>query len=279
MSDSPPNDGPPDQDLVIEGVEQRKSAPKLPVVEGPAAKPPGGEQPGRDSCASDLQRVALLMDHYRDTYGIVTRHGKVRDRLFLFILVLLVLIAVDGLSRGTLSKVINGYAASHLVGSAEEWERLDFTAIIHLLVDFCLLSLVVRYYQRTILTTRAYRYLAGLEEQMCKWLGGPYITRHGDAYFSREGIPCLRGKERQPWFLRFARVVYDCVFPLTLGGLAVWMFVGFMPAFDVLGRNVRTMTYDPATIKLTASQVGSGVCSLGLAFSSFLYLVWVVFRR
>jgi len=219
------------------------------------------------------------MDHYRDTYGIVTLHGRVRDRLFLFILVLLVLIAIDGLSRGTLSKVINGYVASHLVGSAEEWEKLDFTAIIHLLVDFCLLSLVVRYYQRTMLTTRTYRYLIGLEEQMCQWLGGPYITRHGEAYFSSEGVPCLRGKKRQPWFMRFARVVYDGVFLLTLGFLAAWMFLGTAPAFEVVGENIRSMTYDPATIKLTVCQIGSGVCSLGIAFSSLLYVVWVVFRR
>ncbi len=274
MSDSPPNDQSPDQDLVIDGAKHREPAPRPPVVEGQAARPPGGGQP-----AGDLQRVALLMDHYRDTYGIVTRHGRVRDRLFLFILVLLVLIAIDGLSRGTLSKVINGYVASHLVGSAEEWEKLDFTAIIHLLVDFCLLSLVVRYYQRTMLTTRTYRYLIGLEEQMCQWLGGPYITRHGEAYFSSEGVPCLRGKKRQPWFMRFARVVYDGVFLLTLGFLAAWMFLGTAPAFEVVGENIRSMTYDPATIKLTVCQIGSGVCSLGIAFSSLLYLVWVMFRR
>jgi hypothetical protein len=274
MSDSPPKDQSPDQDLVIDGAEHHAPAPMLPVTEGQAAKLPEGEQP-----AGDLQRVALLMDHYRDTYGIVRRHGGARDRLFLSILVLLVLIAIDGLSRGTLSKVINGYVASHLVGGAEEWERLDFTAIIHLLVDFCLLSLVVRYYQRTMLTTRTYRYLIGLEEQMCEWLGGRYITRHGEAYFSREGVPISRAKERQPWFLRFARVVYDGFFPLTLGSLAVWIFLGFLPAFDTLVENIRTMTYDPATIKLTVSQLGSGVCSLGIAFSSLLYLVWVVLRR
>ena len=279
MDDIPGNDDSPDDDRVIDDSLQSELEPELPGSMNETAKGPPGERAAGDQSTDAYQRAAFLMTHYRDTYAIVLRHGRARDRLFLFILVLLALMAVDGLSRGTLSKVINGYVETHLVGNAEEWKKLDFTAIVHLLVDFCLLSLVLKYYQRTMLTTRVYNYLIRLEEQMCEALGGPCVTRHGQAYFSRLGVPNLEKKERQPWFLRFARFVYDGMFPVAMGALAAWMFLAYVPAFETLGHNLRTMTYDPATIKSTVSQVGSGICTLGIAFSSLLYLLWVGFRR
>jgi len=286
MSDIPSDDRLEDDDLVIEPSDDYSLAPEVPVSESGVGESPSGEvvavtdqEPAGDRCADGFKRITFVMSHYRDTYRILRRHGKTRDRLFFYILILLVLIAIDGLSRGTISKVINGYVETHLVGNREEWQKLDFTAIIHLLVDFCLLSLVVKYYQRTILTTRMYNYLIMLEEQLCEWLGGPYVTRHGKAYFSRRGVPNPNKKERQPCFLRFARLVYDGVFPLALGALAIWMFLAYVPAFEALGQHIRTLTYDPATIKSTVTQAGSGICTLAIAFSSLLYLVWVAFRR
>jgi len=279
MSDTQPDKDSADDDLVIDHSAGEDLAPELPlttdaVIEGPADKTPAG-----DKSVDASRRMAFLMAHYKDTYRILLRHGKARDRLFLYTLVLLAVIAVDGLSWGTLSNVVNGYVETHLVRNPEEWQKLDFTAIIHLLVDFSLLSLVVKYYQRTIMTTRMYNYLILLETQMCEWLGGPYVTRHGEAYYSRMGVPNAHRKERQPWFLRFARLVYNGIFPLALGALAIWMFVPYIPAFETVWHNVRTMTYDPATIKSTVSQIGSGICTVAIAFSSLLYLIWAVLRR
>ena len=68
-------------------------------------------------------------------------------------------------------------------------------------------------------------------------------------------------------------------YAVAMGALAAWMFLAYVPAFEAVGHNIRTMTYDPATIKSTVSQVGSGICTLGIAFSSLLYLLWVGFRR
>lgn len=277
MRDVRPDDDSADEDLVIDGSESDEPIPVLPRSGDAAIRAPAGVRP--EARPDRFRLAAILIAHYKNTYGIVLRHGRARDRFFLYILLLLALIAIDGLSRGTLSNVINGYAETHLVANRDGWQKLDFTAIIHLLVDFCLLSLVLKYYQRTMLTTRAYNYLIRLEEQICEALGGPYVTRHGRAYYSRFGVPNLKKKERQPYYLRFARFVYDGVFPMALGALAIWMFLPYVAAFETVWHNVRTMTYDPATIKSTVSQVGSGICTLGIAFSSLLYLVWIVLRR
>ncbi len=48
--------------------------------------------------------AALLLDHHKDTFQIILYHWKVRNRLFLFILILLALMGYYQLSLRTRAK-------------------------------------------------------------------------------------------------------------------------------------------------------------------------------
>ena len=56
---------------------------------------------------TDENRAELLMDHYKDTFGHVLYHWKARNRLFIYILVLLAVLTVDIAQKGLLTWAVN----------------------------------------------------------------------------------------------------------------------------------------------------------------------------
>ena len=164
------------------------------------------------------KKAELLLDHYKDTFQLILYHWKVRNRLFIYILIILALLGLDAYAPGTLSKLVNGYIAK----KAEKPPTLQFE-VIGTLGWFLLLSLVIQYYQRSIFVDREYRYIQRLEEQICAEMGADYVTREGKAYFSRRGRADEGGK--QPVFIRGVGPIYVYAFPILLMTFVGWKII------------------------------------------------------
>jgi hypothetical protein len=207
---------------------------------------------------NDDKKVELLMDHYRDTYEIMRWHWKARNRIFALVLLLLAIIGVDSFSPGALSTLTNSYLASIPALTGAGWKALDFT-VIDCLARFLLMCLVVHYYQRSITVDRLYKYLHRQEERICMFMGGNYIIREGEAYFSRKGDEVSDDKDLRPMFLRCISPLYIYVFPLLVCTLVLWKLIAPYPQ--------------------TLIVVSSAIFSLAIVFYSVLYIVWGKWRK
>lgn len=204
---------------------------------------------------NEEKRVELLLDHYKDTFQHILMHWKVRNRLFVFVLVIIAFMALGLYSPGSLSDLINAYIIKTL---GEKAPKFEFE-VIGSVVWFLLLSLVIQYYQRSILVDRQYRYIQNLEEQICSDLGGDYVTREGKAYFSSTGKAADAGK--QPLFIRTVGPLYVTIFPLLL-----IIFV----SLKIVHENV----WPKSLVDWSNILVGLAV----VAYNIF-YMIWVRFRK
>jgi hypothetical protein len=168
------------------------------------------------------KRAELLLDHHKDTFQIILYHWKARNRLFIFILILLALNALDFYSPNSISQWVNALITQNL---GKEVPVLDFE-IVGTVMLFLLLTLVIEYYKRSINVDRQYRYLISVEENICDAMGDDYITREGKSYFSRTGVPEAGDKKnKRPIYLRYVGPLYIYFFPVILilfGGYKIY---------------------------------------------------------
>lgn len=200
------------------------------------------------------KRAELLMDHYKDTFQLILYHWKVRNRLFIYILIILALIGLDSFSPGSLSELVNAY----IKNKVPEAPTFGFD-VIGIVTWFLLLSLVIQYYQRSIFVDREYHYIQRLEEQICSEMGDDYVTREGKAYFSRTGRTDEGGK--QPVFIRGVGPIYVYAFPILL-----MLFVGWKIFHDCC----------PPKSGLEWLNLAIGIVLI--VYNGF-YLKWVIWRR
>lgn len=162
------------------------------------------------------------MNHYNDTFEHLMYHWKMRNRVFIFILILLGVIVLDLVSPGLISKGVNAYIIKSLDLKIDDQNAtvIDLS-VINAGIWFVLLSLVVNYYQRSIFVDRTYHYIDKIERQLCLLMEGDFITREGKAYKSRTGI-YKNDKEKRPIFLRTVGPLYTFIFPLLLCFITIW---------------------------------------------------------
>ncbi len=212
-------------------------------------------------------RAGLLMDHYKDTCAIVVPQWKARNRLFMYTLIVLTIIAIDTFTPLSLDSFVDTYVKNELGERVPSMDLQDYGPllgfeIVDLLARFLLLCLVIQYYQRSMHIDRQYHYLDDLEKKICGLMGGFYVAREGRAYFSRSGVPQLDQPDERPRFLRWVGPLYVYIFPLVLCALMVWKF----------------QAQDLAT-DLSVINVLSALCSLAIVLYSFLYVRWRVWQR
>lgn len=170
------------------------------------------------------ERAALLLDHHKDTFQNILCQWKLRNRLFIFVLLLLAIIAFDTSSPGAIAGLLNNYLTK-AVGNAQNQSPVFDFKVIGAAIWFLLLSLVIGYYQRSIVVDRQYQYIAKLEEQICEEMGGDFITREGKAYLSKTGA-YIEGEEAQrPLFVRAVGPLYTIFFPLVLTVFVVFKLI------------------------------------------------------
>ena len=202
------------------------------------------------------KRAELLLDHYKDTFQNILNHLRMRNRLFIYILALLAVIALDMFSDATFAQWVNALIRRNLGDSAVP---LDFE-VIGSAVLFLLLTLIIEYYKRSITVDRQYRYLTNLENQICEAMDGDFVTREGKSYFSKTGIYEGNGADHRPGYLKTVGILYTYLVPVILT-----LFVLF-----------RIVTDFPPT-KVTA--IFNTVIGLLIVYYNVMYVVWVRFRK
>lgn len=199
-------------------------------------------------------------------------HWKVRNRLFIYALILLGLIGLDHLSGRSLADAVNGYIRKKFIEPGQIWPGLEL-AVLDLIARFVLLCVVIHYYQRSIYIDRMYYYIYRLEGQLCELLGPDVITREGKVWVSRNGVPDDNEKDNRPRILRWIGPLNTCIFPIVLSLLAIF-------SFALTIRSIRQgIAQDGLVFGDLFTDVLSMLCSLGIVFYSVLYMVWVQLRR
>ena len=178
------------------------------------------------------------------------------------ILAVLVLLAFDAYSPGSLTDLVNAYVAKTLHSDSPTAlvPVLDFS-VVSSLAWFVLLCLTVQYYQRSIQVERQFKYIDHLERQICEAMGGDFVTREGRAYFSQTGVFRAGERGKRPIYLRSVGVLYVYFFPLILTTVVIFGIVR-----------------DPLP-PWRLTDVFNIVVGLAILTYTALYLVWVRFRK
>jgi ABC-type multidrug transport system fused ATPase/permease subunit len=209
---------------------------------------------------NDEKRAELLLDHYKDTFQNILYHWKLRNRFFVYVLILIAIIALDTYQPGVLSDLVNAYITKTLECVGQKAPKLDF-AVIRSAAWFLLLSLVIQYYQRSICVDRQNRYIGGLEEQICQMMDGDFVTREGKAYYSKTGAFEPEEEGGRPLFLRAVGPLYVYFFPLVLVVLVI---------LKVFKEDL------PPTQITNWFNIAVGVV---IVLYNVFYVVWVKFRK
>lgn len=206
------------------------------------------------------KRAELLLDHHKDTYHYIDDQQKRRNRLFVFLLLLLALMTLDTFSPQLLPEITNAYVRKTLGKDGEPLPQFDFS-VIGSAAWFLLLSLTIQYFQRSILIDRKFNYIDRLEQQICREIGGSFITREGSAYYSETGVSTGERTDLRPLFLRAVGPLYTYIFPLILTALIVIKLARENFEFH------------------SGADYFNLIIGLCIILYSFFYLVWVSFRK
>lgn len=214
---------------------------------------------------SNEKRAELMLEHHKDTAERISFHWRLRNRIFLFLLVVISLMGLDAYSSELLPDLTNAYLASTLTSENGKPPTFDFSAVGSA-VWFILLSLTIQYYQRSIHVARLYEYISDLEVRLSKSMGGNYISREGGAYFSEDGASddeAIAGAyvDKRPLFLRAVGPLYVYIFPMLLTIAVITMLVKDNLDFD------KTTDF----FNLFLGTV--------IVFYNILYIIWAKWRR
>jgi len=154
--------------------------------------------------------LQLLHDHYKDTFFYIQEYIKLRDRLFLFILIMVTLMFFQVYSPSESGEAVSQFITKKL----ELKSPIDIT-FIGSIIWFGLLSLVVRYFQTVVHIERQYKYIHQIEEQLSVEYANKAFTREGKSYLND-----------YPLFSRWAWILYTIVFPALLIVLVIVKIVG-----------------------------------------------------
>lgn len=156
-------------------------------------------------------QLEVLHDHYKESFSYIRGREKQRDRLFLVVLGLLTLIALEILYPtdfdGALGRV-------EILGAQMDISSLPLAAVLSASWVFTF-ALSLRYCQVCINVERQYDYLHGLEEKLSKRL-------EDEQLYIREGRSYL---ENYPLFSDWAWICYVFIFPLIVTLAVVTLLV------------------------------------------------------
>jgi hypothetical protein len=157
------------------------------------------------------EKLALLHDHYKETFSYIRDWERQRDRLFLVVIGLFGLLATAILFSAGFSAALKEVGVA---GSKADLSMLPAGAILGATWVFTL-AMTLRYCQVCIVVERQYPYLHTLEQQISQEFGD-------DGLYQREGRAYT---ENYPAFSQWAWVSYVYTFPVLAIGVAVSFIV------------------------------------------------------
>lgn len=147
---------------------------------------------------SDDTKLTVLNDHYNNTVADFKKLNKTRDTNFLFILILLGVMAFQYVSPSQSQSVLTQFAQKKL-----EVDSAISVNVIASLVWFALLYVAIRYFQNVINIEKQYNYTHQLENELAKQYNGKAFTREGKTYLNNYAI-----------FSDWVHIVYWYIFPV-----------------------------------------------------------------
>ena len=145
-----------------------------------------------------IDKLRMLTDHYRDTFEIIRKNLRKRDRLFIGVFILLILMLFQLYTPKDAATVLSQFIKNQLSIDA----TIDLL-FIHSIIWFALLATTIRYCQAVILAERLYDYIHQLENLVSVEFDGKAFTREGKSYL-----------KNYPAFLNLTSVLYTILFPL-----------------------------------------------------------------
>ncbi|MCL5407644.1 MAG: hypothetical protein M1429_04070 [Patescibacteria group bacterium] len=142
----------------------------------------------------------ILFEHYNDSYQINQAKIKQRDRLFAYLLVVLVLLLFEIYSPENASAILLQTISIKLGLNTP----IDF-AFLGTIIWFLLLCLLIRYLQTVVAIERGYSYIHDLENEISNFINQKKFCREGYAYL-----------DDYPLFLNWASSLFKIVFPVIL---------------------------------------------------------------
>jgi hypothetical protein len=170
--------------------------------------------------------VNALYDHYKDTYTSIRERERERDKLFLLLIGIFALLALQvvyPLQFGGVVETITLGNTKLSLGAASAAALLTSTWLL-------LSAIALRYGQRVVWVERQYDYLHILEKRVGRLL-------NEESIFGREGAAYLKGA---PFFQDWTWLLYVLLFPIV--GISVasilliveWIYLDYPAAHLVL---------------------------------------------
>lgn len=155
----------------------------------------------------DTTHLEVLHDHYKDSFSYIREREKERDRLFLVLIALFVLLAFE-IQYAT--DFLSALSAITIMGVKANLSALPLAALLGATWLF-VLAITLRYCQATINVERQYEYLHTLEKKISARLGDDELyRREGRAY-----------EKKYPIFSEWAWRFYVDVLPLIVASAVV----------------------------------------------------------
>ena len=145
-------------------------------------------------------KLQLLAEHYKNSFDFLQIHLKQRNRLFLYVLCILVLMLFQLYTPQEASNII-----SQLISSKLKLSAPMNTLFIQSIIWFGLLATTLKYFQSVVFIERQYSYIHQLEEQLSEEYEKKAFTREGDSY-----------QNDYPKLLEWASCLYTVFFPAIL---------------------------------------------------------------
>lgn len=145
-------------------------------------------------------KASLVHDHYKDTCSIISDAVRRRDRLMLFVILVLAFFALHTIFPTVSDTAVHDFLSFKF--------GLDLTldlSIVGNVVWFLLLIFTIRYFQVAAFIERQYCYIHQIEDDLNRILGEKLITREGSSYL-----------HKYPAFSSWMWFLYTIVFPILL---------------------------------------------------------------
>lgn len=174
-------------------------------------------------------KMQILHDHYKDTFSLQREYLKLRERLFIYVLLTVAIMVI--------LSIIPGHTSSEALTKIAE-DKLGTKIVINQdaidgVLWFVLLSFVVRYFQANNTVERNYDYIHKIEPELNRLFNEGASTPNL-SLFQREGQEYLNN------YKNFSNVVfylYTVIFPvilLSVTGYKIYLQLMAKSQFDIV---------------------------------------------
>jgi hypothetical protein len=142
-----------------------------------------------DSPVEDGTRLGVLSRHYSETLELVRAAVDKRDRLFVYILVVIFLLLLYMSAPTVVSDLLNTFISSHAGSSNSPASlRLINVSFIGTVLSLGLLSLAHTYFQTVLHVERQYAYVYQLEDLLSVHFDEKAVIREGKHYLAHKRL-------------------------------------------------------------------------------------------